>query len=282
MSEIILVGDIGSTKSSWWVTGKETKEIRLSGFNPLVHSHENGKNMLGSLQDELHGIIPTRIWYYGAGVVDAQVALDVKNLIALLFPSSTVIVNSDLTGAALATCGKESGTVAILGTGSHAAVFDGHRITRQANALGYMLGDEGGGSDIGKSLLKAYFYDQMPEPVATEMSKYLPDGRVGLLKQLYSSSTPNQYLASFAEIAVKLKANPWIKELVESRIRIFLQNQVLPLKPVEPVHFLGSIGCIFADLIETELAKNALKAGVFLKDPSYRLFTMHHNYEIEE
>ena len=282
MNEIILVGDIGSTKSSWWVTGKETKEIRLSGFNPLVHPQENGLNMMRSLQDELNGIIPTRIWYYGAGVVDVQVAMEVKKLLTPLFPKSVVIVNSDLTGAALATCGKEAGTVAILGTGSHAAVFDGRRITRQANALGYMLGDEGGGSDIGKSLLQAYFYDQMPEQVTTEMTKYLPEGRAGLLKQLYSSSTPNQYLASFAEVAVKLKTNVWIKELVETRIRIFLQNQVLPLKPVEPVHFLGSIGCIFADLIETELVKYALKAGVFIKDPSHRLFTMHHNHEIEE
>ncbi|MGB4850643.1 MAG: hypothetical protein WBP41_22135 [Saprospiraceae bacterium] len=282
MNEIIVVGDIGSTKSSWWISGDESKEIRLGGFNPLVHPHEVGTTMLSSLSKEIQGISPNHIWYYGAGVADDQIALTVKNLVHHTFPVSKVNVNSDLIGAAIATCGKEAGTVAILGTGSHAAVFDGKQIIRQANALGYILGDEGGGCDIGKSLLQSYFYNTMPEPIRTEMVRILPNGRSGLLKQLYSSPTPNQYLASFAQVAADMKDNSWIRDLVKERLRLFLKNHLLPLKPVEPVHFLGSIGCIFADLIENELAHNALKAGIFLRDPSYRLFTMHENHEIEE
>ncbi|MEP6793971.1 MAG: hypothetical protein ABJB16_06575 [Saprospiraceae bacterium] len=282
MNEIIVVGDIGSTKSSWWATRDKSEEIRLGGFNPLVHPPEVGTIMLTSLSKEIQGISPDIIWYYGAGIVDDQVAQAIKNLLHQIFPVSKVNVNSDLVGAAIGTCGKEAGTVAILGTGSHAAVFDGKRIIRQANALGYILGDEGGGCDIGKSLLQSYFYNEMPGPVRTEMARFLPDGRSGLLKQLYSSSTPNQYLATFAQVATDLKDNSWIRDLVKARLRLFLKNHLLPLKPMEPVHFLGSIGCIFADLIENELADNALKAGIFLKDPSYRLFTMHENHEIEE
>lgn len=282
MNEIIVVGDIGSTKSSWWVSGNELREIRLGGFNPLVHSPEVGTMMLTSLSNELKGISPDVIWYYGAGVVDDQVAQTVENMVHQIFPVSKVNVDSDLVGAAIATCGKEAGTVAILGTGSHAAVFDGKRIIRQASALGYILGDEGGGCDIGKSLLQSYFYNEMPEHVRAEMTRFLPDGRSGLVKQLYSSSTPNQYLATFAQVAVALKENSWIRDLVQARIRLFLKYHLLPLKPIEPVHFLGSIGCIFADLIENELADNALKAGTFLKDPSHRLFTIHNNHEIEE
>ncbi|MEO8088565.1 MAG: hypothetical protein ABI763_17235, partial [Bacteroidota bacterium] len=136
MNEYIVVGDIGSTKSSWWVSGDKSKEIRLGGFNPLVHPYEVGTIMLTSLSKEIQGISPDRIWYYGAGVVDDQVAQAVKNLLHQMFPTSKVNVHSDLAGAALATCGKEAGTVAILGTGSHAAVFDGKSIIRQANALG--------------------------------------------------------------------------------------------------------------------------------------------------
>ncbi|MBK9981446.1 MAG: hypothetical protein IPP15_03300 [Saprospiraceae bacterium] len=282
MNEIIVVGDIGSTKSSWWVSGNDSKEIRLDGYNPLVHPLLVGTTMLSSLLKELQGISPDIIWYYGAGVVDDQIVQIVKNLVLQSFPSCKVNVNSDLTGAAKATCGKVAGTVAILGTGSHAAVFDGKQIIRQANALGYILGDEGGGCDIGKSLLQAYFYDEMPFAVKAEMTKYLPGGRSELVKQLYSSSTPNQFLATFAQVAADMKDDPWIGELVKSRFRLFLNKHLLPLKPLGPVHFLGSIGCIFADLIENELAHNALKAGIFLKDPSYRLFTMHENHEIEE
>lgn len=282
MSEIILVGDIGSTKSTWWISGNEPKEINLSGFNPLVHKPENGINMINSLSHELGNISPYAIFYYGAGVIDDHAEQVVKTLLFHQFPDSKIFVNSDLKGAAIATCGKAAGTVAILGTGSHAAVFDGHNIIRQANSLGYILGDEGGGSDIGKSLLQAYFYNEMPESVRPEMKKYLPEGRPGLLNQLYSSSAPNQYLATFAQVAVLMKENSWIKDLVRSRFKLFVKNHLLPLTPIEPVHILGSIGCIFADLIEQELTEHVLKAGIFLKDPSYRLFTMHIEHGIEK
>lgn len=275
MKKIILVGDVGSTKSSWWITGTEPREINLPGFNPLVHDPEVGKAMASSLSTELGNTIPDIIWYYGAGVIDSNIELIIKEIFNHQFPGGEINVNSDLIGAAKAVCGYEPGTVVILGTGSHAAVYDGNKIVRQANSLGYILGDEGGGCDIGKALLRAYFYNKMPEPVKLEMMKSLPGERPAVMKQLYSSPAPNQYLATYARVAVKMSDNAWIRDLVRSRFRLFLKNHLLPLEAVEPVHILGSIGCIFADLIETELTNNALKAGVFLKDPSYRLFTMH-------
>ena len=122
----------------------------------------------------------------------------------------------------------------------------------------------------------------MPENVKSVMGKYLPDGRSGLLKLLYSSPAPNQFLATFAEIAVPLKEDAWIQDLVKNRFSLFLKHHLLPLEPIGSILFVGSIGCIFADLIENELANHALKAGSFLKDPTARLFTMHNNHEIEE
>ncbi|MEO6132557.1 MAG: hypothetical protein ABIQ02_11960 [Saprospiraceae bacterium] len=282
MKEIILVGDIGSTKSSWWVSGDVPKGINLHGFNPIVHSPDIGASMITLLAEQLIDIKPDQIWYYGAGILGENEIGQVKNLLLQEFPDSNLHVNSDLTGAVKAACGLNSGTVVILGTGSHVAVFDGKMIIRQANALGYILGDEGGGSDIGKSLIQAYFYQQMPDEVCAEMMKLLPEGRPAFLKKLYSAEAPNQYLASFAEVASKLKDNEWIKELFAARFAVLMRNHLMPLQPIEPLHFVGSIGCIFADLIKIELANHALKAGAFLKDPSYRLFTMHLNHETEK
>lgn len=282
MNNTILVGDIGSTKSNWWLSGINPQEINLTGFNPMVHTLEGGINMVKTLSDKLGGVSPHKIWYYGAGVINVEAEQIVKTIFLKEFPESKVTVHSDLLGASMATCGNEPGTVVILGTGSHVAVYDGKRIIRQANSLGYILGDEGGGSDLGKSLLQAYFYNEMPESVLPEMRKYLPDGRSGLLKELYFSPSPNQYLATFAQVAVAMKEDHWIEELVRTRFRLFLKNHLIPLRPVGPVHILGSIGCIFADLIEKELTIYKLKAGTFLKDPSYRLFTLHLEHGIEE
>lgn len=281
MNQLILVGDIGSTKSSWWLSGKEPKEINLPGFNPVVHDLSSGLNLVTSLKKELNENFPHSIWYYGAGIIDDQSKQIVKELFSKEFPESEIFIHSDLLGAAIATCGRDAGTVGILGTGSHAAVFDGQKIIRQANSLGYVLGDEAGGSDIGKSLLQAYFYNLMPQSVQVEMDKLLPHGRPGFLNDLYSSPYPNQFLASFAQLAVSMKDDLWMRELVASRVRLFLKYHLISLDPVEPVHFLGSIGCIFADLIKNELSVYSLEAGMFLQNPSARLFTMHLNHEFE-
>lgn len=282
MSEIILVGDIGSTKSSWWLSANKPVEIHLSGYNPLAHSSKAGIDMISSLVDELNGVLPDKIWYYGAGVVSNVESTQVKELIETRFQSRKINVKSDLAGAAIATCGSKAGTVIILGTGSHAAIFDGHEIIRQANALGYILGDEGGGCDIGKCLLQTYYYNQMPQEVRALMEKILPGSRSEFLKALTTSSTPNKYLAKFAEVAVAMKDHPWIKNIVESRFNLFIRHHLVPLSPVGQIHLVGSIGCIFADLIKNELARYGWSAGEFIKDPAYRLFTMHVNHEIEE
>ncbi len=238
--------------------------------------------MVNSLYAEMQDQLPETIWYYGAGVVELHAADLVRQLLATMFRTSQIHVSSDLEGAARAACGKKSGTVAILGTGSHAAVFDGYHILRQANALGYILGDEGGGCDIGKSLSQAYFYNQMPEALKAEMKRIIPGGRSEFLKALYTSSAPNQFLADLAKVAVASHHHPWVKELVSQRFGLFVKHHLVPLLPVGPVHILGSIGCIFAGLIEKELVHHGLKAGQFIKDPSYKLFEMHINHDFNE
>lgn len=238
--------------------------------------------MIRMLHEQINGEVPDIIWYYGAGVVELHAADLVGKMLTEHFQNSDIHISTDLEGAARAACGKEPGTVAILGTGSHAAVFDGFHILRQANALGYMLGDEGSGCDIGKSMVQAYFYNQMPELVRIEMKKFLAGGRVGFLKELYSSPVPNQYLADLAKVAVGLHDHVWIMELISERFSLFVKRHLVPLSPVGPVHVVGSIGCIFAALFEKELNHHGLKVGHFIQNPSYRLFEMHLDHDFNE
>jgi hypothetical protein len=114
------------------------------------------------------------------------------------------------------------------------------------------------------------------------MKKVLSGGRAEFLRELYSSPAPNQFLADLAKVAVGLHDHPWIRELVLERFGLFVKRHLVPLSPIGPVHILGSIGCIFAGLIEKELNHHGLKAGLFIKDPSYRLFEMHLDHDFNE
>ena len=275
MEKVIIVGDIGSTKSTWWYNTDKVHELHLNGYNPLTHSPEAASQLIQALLTHVGNVRIDEIWYYGAGVINPSITHEIHNTIASFFKDSSIYVSSDLIGAAIAACEYQPGTVAILGTGSHAAVFDGKKIVQQATSLGYILGDEGGGCDIGKALLQSYFYNEIPEPLLEEMHIRLPDGRAGLLNGLRLAVAPNQYLADFARVAVQFQEHPWVQELVSARFKLFVKRHILPLHPSGPVHIVGSIGCIFAGLIQHELENNGLSTGHFIKNPAHRLFEIH-------
>ena len=71
------------------------------------------------------------------------------------FGSASISVDIDLQGAAVALKGSESGVVGILGTGSNLGWYNGKYVEYTIPSLGYVLGDEGAGSFIGKEIVKA-------------------------------------------------------------------------------------------------------------------------------
>ncbi len=275
MPQNILVGDIGSTKSSWRANFGPQREILLSGYNPIAQEHGTGLQLAEALAESLADAQPDEIWYYGAGIVDAQRAEHIRKMLGLHFPSCVINVFSDLRGACVAACENQPGTVSILGTGSHAAVFDGKEIIRSARSLGYILGDEGGGSDIGKTLIRHYFYGTMPHEIKSLMEEAIAGTREEFIARLYHGSSPNQYLASFARIAGQQQANPWIRDLLLDRFHAFMDLHLGPLSPEGPVHVVGSIGFIFAGLIRPELEKRGWHPGKFIQDPGQQLFELH-------
>lgn len=279
MPKSILVGDVGSTKSTWCYHLDTRMTINLDGYNPLFHSDTAREKLFNELHEQTASIDFAELWYYGAGIIDQTVAYEIQEKLKVIFPESQIHVSSDLLGAAIAACGFNAGTVAILGTGSHAAVFDGQNITRQAASLGYILGDEGGGCDIGKTLIQSYFYNEMPEVIAVEMKNLLPSGRIGLINELKSSSSPNQFLAQFAKVAVLYQEHAWIKDLVRSRFKLFVKRHIAPLSPDGPVHIVGSIGCIFAGLLKEELDQAGFVIGKTIQEPAHLLLEIHQKHD---
>lgn len=271
-----LVGDIGATKSTWYWDGPNPTEIQLPGYNPLQADIGAGRQMLERLAGHLREKPVGSIWYYGAGVAGPELRQQVADLLRLFFPGAVTHVQSDLLGAARAACGNAGGCVVILGTGSHAAVYDGQGIVRQANALGYLLGDEGSGCDIGKALLRAFFYGEMPDHLSSLFANWLPGGRSAFLRTLSAAPAPNQLLASFARFAGDAITDPWISTLVRNRFAAFIRCLVLPLDPPGPIHVVGSVGCIFGNLFAAELSRAGLSAGEFIRDPARALFELHY------
>src|SRR5690606_9426974 len=153
---LILIIESGSTKTEWAIIGeKKTTKLYPPGWNPATIDAEAFQIHSSITPDIIQDIC--EIHYYGAGIRNNAIRTHIENKFRKSGFTSTISTESDLLGAARACCGQDSGWVGILGTGSNLGFYDGKTLTQPSPALGYILGDEGSGFQLGKQVLRQYF-----------------------------------------------------------------------------------------------------------------------------
>lgn len=276
---MIVVTDSGSTKADWVFAASDgtCTLFQTMGLNPFFHPADQIEQVLGQELAPLADLATVEaVYFYGAGCSDdKRVGIMTEGLLRI-FPNARISVDHDLLAAARATCGHEPGIACILGTGSNSCLFDGRDIQDNITSLGYLVGDEGSGSHLGKYLIRAYFYREMPAQIAERFRQEFASDKSAVLDQIYGA-TPNVYLASLATFAHKHLDTPFIRELALRSFRTFIQRHVLkyPNSQDLPVHFIGSIAYHFGDLLLEVLQEFQLTPGVILRKPIDRLVAYH-------
>ena len=176
-----LIADSGSTKTDWTLLHSSNPQLkteviatfRTQGITPI---HQTAGDIREILERELlpqlssfprakliaSGVLENpllqnlHLYFYGSGCTPAHVPMMVQLMVEELSPK-TVEVHSDLMAAARALCQHEAGMACILGTGANSCLYDGEQIIQNTPALGYILGDEGSGSVLGRLFLNAIF-----------------------------------------------------------------------------------------------------------------------------
>lgn len=266
-----LIADSGSTKTQWYVvSATKPKAFRTVGFNPYFYTT---KGLIDALRVALLLEVPLMkievVQFYGAGCGDTTQRQKMQGALEQIMPQATVEVQTDLLAAAHATAGQQAGICCILGTGSNSCYYDGNQIVDNLPSLGYLLGDEGAGTHLGRMLLQAYFYREMPATVAAAMEQQYEMNRTTILKELIQSKTPNQYLASFADFAVDQKEQPFIQGLIRQNMELFITRHIQKYRVHGnlPVHFVGSIAKGFEFVLRPLLLKHGLPIGQIIKEP---------------
>ncbi|WP_027003108.1 N-acetylglucosamine kinase [Hugenholtzia roseola] len=268
---MILIADSGASKTDWRLILSPTQIVPLksSGWSPyFMESAEmiaDGKaQLLPKMDTNWVGQI-RQIYFYGTGCSNVENCKRVEIALQNLFPAATQIaVAHDLLGAARALCGREAGIACILGTGSHACLFDGENITAEAMNLGFWLGDEGSGGYLGKRLLTAWAYREMPPALHQKLQKRYQLDRNTLLARAYQQPKPNEYFASFSHFLLHNLEDPFCYTLVYEAFLLFLERHVCKFENYDqlPVHFTGSIAFYFGNI----LRKAAQNKGIWLKN----------------
>ncbi len=246
------IGEAGSTKTDW--VNAQGEIIRQPGFNIEIEgeavAYEHFQVTRQKLLEAGWGL-PETIYYYGPALHSAFNREKLRALLAQTFPEVREIqVEHDLLAAARASWGFEPGIVAILGTGSNCAWWNGHAFERQAGGHGYLLGDEGSGADLGKHLLSALLHGELPSDLATAFAAQFPTSPLALRQAVYRAVRPSALLASFAPFLSAHLSHPWVKALVLDRFRSFIRRTWGRWPDKLPIRYVGSVALYFAPFLE--------------------------------
>jgi N-acetylglucosamine kinase-like BadF-type ATPase len=272
-----LIIESGSTKSNWLSYDQnsiiETKHA--IGLNPYFVESKTIIDTIESLNYKLNSF--THIYFYGAGCAQEEPKQKIKEAFSKLFINAYIEVEGDLLAAARALYAKQAGVVGILGTGSNTAFYNGNIFTDHITSLGYVLGDEGSGNHIGRSLVRSYFNKKMPNEIATHFTNEFNINAASVLNKIYKEPYPNRFLASLAIFASSNKENSFINNMLKQCFREYFENQVqtLDLKGNRKIGFVGSIAFYFQDVIKDVAQEFDFEIEKIIKDPLEELAQFH-------
>ena len=266
-----LIADSGSTKTSWkLIDGSgHVKNIKTSGLNPYSQPEESIFQEVEKVLFPETGTGIQEIYFYGAGIVNAEKGDIIRRALNRIYPEAIVETHSDVLGAARALFGDQAGIACILGTGSNACLYDGKQIIHGISPLGFILGDEGSGSVMGRKLLGDYFKEVMPSRLRDEFGKQFGITREEALNSVYRTEKPNQFLAQFVPFLSEHSNSAYCQEFVQHNFMEFFERNVskLPDYTKYPIGFIGSVAFYFSQILNNTASYFGYEETTIIKEP---------------
>lgn len=276
---MILVGDSGSTKTDWRLIQGDIilKQFNCKGLNPHFHSKDSIFQEVRSCFEKEHAIQVKEIHFYGSGCSTQEKKQIVSSGLKELFTAAEIHIYHDLLGAARAGCGSKPGLSGILGTGSNCCLYNGNLITEENRSGGFMIGDEGGGVQIGKVILKNYIEKTFPIHLMDSFEKRYKTNYDEILTNLYKKDYPNRYMANFSRFAYHNRTEPVIQELILKCFRSYFDTQVTRFPDYQkyPLCLVGSIAFYYQEMIRAVAEEYGVRVGTILEKPISGIANFH-------
>ncbi len=279
---MILVADSGSTKTDWALIDPKTKQYTIYhtiGYNPyFIDTEAIFYSLSENLVKNFDASVVKEVYFYGAGCSNPAKVDIVRKAIARTFPNAAVDVGHDLLGSARALLGNQRGFAAILGTGANTCIYDGKDCVMNIDSLGYLLGDEGSGSYIGKKIVRDFMRNRLdPELQARFKERFQIENNEQIFHTLYTTQFPNRYLASFCKFADEYVTHPYIKNKVRDSFRDFFKNLVSKYPDYKSYSFncVGSVGFVFSEILIEVANSYDMKVGKVIQSPLNDLVQFH-------
>ena len=254
------------------------------GFNPNIINpefilQEIDKNQeLFFLKNHIE-----KVFFYGSGCGTPDNRKKVADEFTKAFPNAEITVKEDMTAAAYAAYNGNPAIICILGTGSNSCYFDGEKIRTDLPSLGFLIGDEGSGSALGKHLLRRFFMKKLPKDLENDFISTYHLTIEEAIRRMYHNPRANAYLGEFNKFVAERKKHPYFQNMVFDEMKNFLDYQVLPYPEAGKVeiNFIGYIAFIYEDILRAAAAELNLTVGKVVQKPIESLVDYHKKYILE-
>ncbi|MEI6088073.1 MAG: N-acetylglucosamine kinase [Bacteroidota bacterium] len=276
---VTLIADSGATKCEWCLieNGKK-KKISTTGISPyFLNAAQIEQLLIKQLVPKLKDVIINEVHFYGTGLSNQNNVAILKTVLKKIFKKAKISIETDLTAAARALCGNEKGIACILGTGSNSCFFNGRKIIKNSPGIGFILGDEGSGSYLGKKVIQYYLYQTFDEELMTSFEKRFLTNPIEILENVYKKPMANRYLASFAIFLAENRGHYMIENIIEDGLNDFFFAHIYKYKEswTHPINFIGSVAYGFKDVLQELCNGYELELGKVMKAPMKGLIEYH-------
>ncbi len=273
-----LIAEIGGSSSRWALLMDDGSqrifpngEGPMPGFNPLTGNASIFIETLKELfeQHDPKVFAAEQLKVYGAGCGTADRKQIMKETVGSLWPQAQITIETDLMAAARGLCHGKEGLVLILGTGMNAGFYDRSRLHQPMPSLGYILGDEGSGADIGSILLQDAFYGRMPGEVKEALFGAEGPDLPSVLEEVYRSPFPAKMLASRTVQLVPLLGHRYVRDLILGRFQSIadLLKAFFTMEQRDQVYATGSVAFGFREILGECLLDHGMNLINVEKDP---------------
>ena len=270
-----LLVDAGGTKTAFALLyDGGVFRCQCDGINANYTSEADILRILGEAAPQFPKEVSIReIDYYGAGCATPQNAFRMEGYLRMYFPTADIRVWSDLMAACHALAGEREAIVCILGTGAASCHYDGQEMVGRAPSLGWLLGDEGSGTHLGKCLVTAYLSETLPHSIRTVFEERYHLNRDLILHKLYQEPKPNLFLSQFAPFLNEFREEPTTRQLIINAFETFFvkQKSYYPNGAGLPWHFTGSVAAHFETMLREAAETAGCKIGEIAGDPMERI-----------
>ena len=287
-----IICEAGATKTDWRVieNGRSPARHITAGINfstmdlsvvaEIIRGAAEALSAEGQVSraEASTGNVPVAaVHFYAAGVISPALREELTTLLKDCFGTSEIELQSDLLASARAACGHTPGIAAILGTGSNSCQFDGEKIVRQVKSGGFILGDEGSASALGKLFISDYIKGLVPAGIAADYASKFPSEYADIVEKVYPHpGSPSAWLGSLCPFLLSHYHHPYIREMVDGNFRAFIDRSLRQYDIDRyPVGIVGGFGNACQDILRPLFASAGIRIRAFIPAPVEALVKYH-------